>query len=159
MEPLPPGLTDDLTGMNVSYDRSALGAIEDLLAAGRWESDLHPRLRSQGYELWVAPGAVIEHAKDFGFREFASQRYHYSRSFAGMRADVRGPKRLIYALATPLLVPILFWRILRHVRSRPGYQGAFRKATPLVLVYTSIWAVGELIGYIFGGGSSILRVR
>lgn len=159
MEPSATGPVDDLTGMNVSYDREALAEMADLLAEGRWESDLHPRLRERGYELWAAQGAVIEHAKDFGFFEFASQRYHYSRSFAGMRNPSLGKRRLLYALATPLLVPLLARRIVSNVRSRPAYRPAFRKAAPLVLVYTLIWAFGELVGYVFGGGRSILRVR
>jgi len=159
MEPLASGPVDDLTGMNVSYDRQALAAIADLLAEGRWESDLHPRLRERGFRFWSAPGAVIEHAKDFGFLEFASQRYHYSRSFAGMRAAARGARRLVFALGTPLLIPLLSWRIVRNVRSRPGYGPAFRRAAPLVLVYTTIWAFGELVGYTLGGGKSILKVR
>ncbi len=159
MDPLPTGIVDDLTGMNVSYDRQALSEIADLLAEGRWESDLHPRLRERGYEFWAAPGAVIEHAKDFGFLEFASQRYHYSRSFAGMRNPALGVRRPLFALATPLLVPLLCWRIVRNVRSRPGYGPAFRRAAPLVFLYTAIWAFGELVGYTLGGGRSILRVR
>jgi glycosyltransferase involved in cell wall biosynthesis len=159
MDPSPTGAVDDLTGMNVSYDRQALAEIADLLAEGRWESDLHPRLRARGHEFWAAPGAVIEHAKDFGFVEFASQRYHYSRSFAGMRNPVLGIRRALYALATPILVPILALRIVRNVRERPAYAPAFRRAAPLVLVYTTIWAAGELVGYLFGGGRSILRVR
>jgi GT2 family glycosyltransferase len=159
MEPLPAGAAEDLTGMNVSYDRQALAEIGDLLAEGRWESDLHPRLRERGYVFWVTPAAVIEHDKDFGFVEFASQRYHYSRSFAGMRNEALGPRRPIYALATPLLVPMLMRRIVRNVRSRPGYARAFRGAAPLVLLYTTVWAFGELVGYMFGGGRSILRVR
>ena len=159
MEPLPSGNVDDLTGMNVSYDRHALAAIADLLAEGRWESDLHPRLRERGFRFWSAPGAVIEHAKDFGFLEFASQRYHYSRSFAGTRSAAHGVRRLVFALGTPLLIPLLSWRIIRNVRSRPGYGPAFRRAAPLVLVYTVIWTFGELVGYTFGGGRSILKVR
>jgi hypothetical protein len=50
-------------------------------------------------------------------------------------------------------------RIVRNVRARPGYERAFRRAAPLVLLYTTIWAFGELVGYTFGGGRSILRVR
>ena len=159
LEPFAEGEVDDLTGMNVSYDRSALAEIRDLLDEGRWESDLHPRLRERGYALMAVPEAVIEHAKDFGFLEFASQRYHYSRSFAGMRRDARGARRVAYALATPLLVPLLFWRIVRNVRSRPAHASTFARAAPLVLVYTMIWAFGELVGYTAGGGRSILRVR
>lgn len=159
MDPAEAGVTAGLPGMNVSYDREALAAIEDLLHAGHWESWLHPRLQQRGFDLWSDPEIVLEHAKDFGFLEFASQRYHYSRSYAGMRNAELGRKRVLYALGTPLLVPLAYARIARNVRSRPSYRRAFRRATPLILLYTLVWAFGEAIGYVFGGGRSILKVR
>lgn len=159
MEPSTAGHVTELTGMNVSYDREALAAMEDLLRDGRWENELHDRLRKRGFRLWAAPGAVIEHAKDFGFREFAGQRYHYSRAFAGRRSELVGGRRWLFALGAPFLVPLALWRISRNVRARPAYRPAFGRAAPLVFVYSGIWAFGELIGYTFGGGRSILEVR
>ena len=159
MEPADTGVVDGLPGMNVSYDREALAAIDDLLREGRWESWLHPRLQQRGFKLWCDPAIVLDHAKDFGFSEFVSQRYHYSRSYAGIRNAELGRKRLVYALGSPLLVPLAYLRIARNVRARPRYRSAFRRATPLILVYTVVWAFGEAIGYVFGGGRSILKVR
>ncbi|MBM2821845.1 MAG: hypothetical protein HW413_591, partial [Thermoleophilia bacterium] len=126
---------------------------------GRWENDLHARLRERGFQFWAASGATIEHAKDFGFLEFASQRYHYSRSFAGIRNRALGARRWLYAFGSPLLIPLSLWRIVRNVRARPGYGPALRRAAPLVFVYSAIWAWGELVGYTLGGGRSILKVR
>lgn len=159
MEPADGGVVGGLPGMNVSYDREALAAIDDLLRDGHWESWLHPRLQERGFQLWCDPEIVLEHAKDFGFIEFVSQRYHYSRSYAGMRNAELGRKRLLYALGSPLLVPLAYLRIARNVRTRPAYGRAFRRATPLILLYTVVWAFGEAIGYTFGGGRSILKVR
>ena len=159
MEPADAGATGGLPGMNVSYDRDAITAIEDLLRAGHWESWLHPRLLERGFDLWCDPQIVLEHAKDFGFFEFASQRYHYSRSYAGMRNAELGRKRLLYALGSPLLIPLAYARIARNVRRRSQYRKPFRRATPLILVYTAVWAFGEAVGYVFGGGRSILKVR
>ena len=159
MEPADAGVAGGLPGMNVSYDRKALAAIDDLLRAGHWESWLHPRLQERGFELWCDPKVVLEHAKDFGFLEFVSQRYHYSRSYAGMRNAELGRKRVLYALGSPLLVPLAYARIARNVRRRPAYRRPFRRATPLILLYTVVWAFGEAIGYVFGGGRSILKVR
>jgi hypothetical protein len=145
--------------MNVSYDRAALEAIEDLLRAGHWESWLHPRLLERGIELWCSPEVVLDHAKDFGFFEFVSQRYHYSRSYAGMRNGELGGKRVLYAIGSPLLIPLAYSRIARNVRGRTSYRKPFRRATPLILVYTVVWAFGEAVGYAVGGGRSILKVR
>ena len=159
MEPAPAGEVDDLPGMNVSYDRRAIEAIDDLLRAGKWESWLHARLLDRGFVLWCEPDAVLDHAKDFGFREFLSQRYHYSRSYAGMRNAELGSRRLLYALGSPLIPPLMYTRIARSVLSRRRHRRELALATPLILLYMSVWAGGEAIGYVFGGGRSLLRVR
>ena len=99
------------------------------------------------------PDAVVEHDKDFDLGEFLSQRYHYSRSFAGMRNAELGGKRALYALGTPLLVPLLYWRMARNVFSRGRQRRQFLLATPLILLYVSVWAFGEAVGYVFGGGA------
>jgi glycosyltransferase involved in cell wall biosynthesis len=159
MEPLPAGAVPGLPGMNVSYGPRALEAIDDLLREGRWESWLHPRLQSRGIELWCEPDAVVEHDKGFELGEFFSQRYHYSRSYAGMRNPELGGKRVLYALGTPLLLPLVYWRTARNVFSRRRARKEFLLATPLVLAYISVWAFGEAVGYVFGGGRSLLKVR
>lgn len=159
MEPLVEGPIDDLTGMNVSYDRAALAAVDDLLREGRWETWLHPRLRERGFELYCAAAMVLEHDKDFGLGEFLSQRWHYSRSYAGMRNATLGGKRWLYALGAPLLPPVLYYRIARNVFARGQYGRQFLLATPLVVAYTITWAIGEAVGYVAGGGDSLLEVR
>jgi GT2 family glycosyltransferase len=159
MAPMPRGEVDDLTGMNVSYNRSALAAIEDLLREGRWETWLHPRLGERGFRLYCEPEMTIDHDKDFGLREFLSQRWHYSRSYAGMRNETLGRRRYLYALGTPLLPPLLSWRITRNVLRRSGHRRELLLAMPLILLYTAAWAAGEAVGYVAGGGRSLLEVR
>jgi glycosyltransferase involved in cell wall biosynthesis len=159
MEPMPAGAVTALPGMNVSYDRRALEAIDDLLREGRWENWLHPRLLERGFVLYCDPDAFVEHDKDFSLQEFFSQRYHYSRSYAGMRNPELGGKRVLYLLGTPLLLPLLYARMARNVFSRGRHRREFVLATPLILAYVAVWAFGEAVGYAFGGGRSILRVR
>jgi hypothetical protein len=159
IEPLTTGAVADLPGMNVSYDRRALAEIDDLLREGHWESWLHPRLQERGFELHCEAGAVIDHAKDFGFREFASQQYHYSRSYAGTRNRQLGARRAVYALGSPLLVPLTLARIARNVSTRRGHLTSFARALPLISIYAVVWAAGEAVGYVAGGGRSLLRVR
>jgi glycosyl transferase family 2 len=159
MEPEPSGDVNDLPGMNVSYDRRALAAIDDLLREGRWENFLHGRLRERGFAFWSDPEATLDHAKDFGFFEFCSQRYHYSRSFAGTRNRYLGWKRAAYAVGTPALVPLLYARIARNVIARGRHRKELLAASPLMMLYTAVWAFGEVVGYTFGGGRSLLKVR
>jgi hypothetical protein len=142
-----------------SWSRRALAAVDDLLREGRWENYLHGRLRERGFEFWSDPEATLEHAKDFGFFEFCSQRYHYSRSYAGTRNGHLGWKRAAYAVGTPALVPLLYARIARNVLARGRHRRELLAATPLMLLYTAVWAFGEVVGYTFGGGRSLLKVR
>lgn len=159
MVPVREGPTTSLVGMNVSYSREAVAAMDDLLREGHWETWLHPRLLSAGIELYSDPDIVIDHVKDFGIREFTSQRYHYARSHAGMRNPELGTRRVVYALGSPAIVPLMYRRIARNVRSRRRHRVRFALATPLLLFYLSAWAAGEAVGYALGGGRSILRVR
>jgi hypothetical protein len=160
MEPTAGGPTNDLTGMNVSYDGTAIEAIDDLLRDGRWEGWLHQRLRERGFALHCDTGAVIEHAKDFGVREFSSQRYHYARAYAAMRSeDMSMVDRLVHALAAPLVVPLLLSRIARNVLGRRAHRREFLLALPLLLVYCLVTAVGEAPGYVWGDRGSLLKVR
>lgn len=159
LEPGPAGPAPGLPGMNVSYDRTAVAAIADLLAEGRWETWLHARLLERHFELWADPALVIDHAKDFDLREFLSQRYHYSRSYAGMRNGELGWKRALYVLSAPLLPPLLYARIAGNVLRAGGRARTLFAATPLVLLYLAVWTYGEVVGYTLGGGRSLLEVR
>jgi glycosyltransferase involved in cell wall biosynthesis len=159
MEPVAEGAVDDLPGMNVSYDRRAIAAIDDLLAQGKWEGWLHERLRSRGFELYSDPAARLDHVMDFGFREFVGQRFHYARAFAGMRNEDLGPRRIVHALAAPALVPLLYSRIARNVLRRGRHRRELLLATPLIVVYTLVTAIGEGLGFALGGGRSLLRVK
>jgi len=159
VEPMPLGSTDDLTGMNVSYDRRAIEAMQDLLDDGRWEGWLHGRLRERRLELWCDPELVIDHDKDFGFLEFAGQRYHYSRAYAGMRNPGLGWKRAVYCIGAPLLPPFLYYRMAKNLSRAPRLRRAFVRSTPLIVVYLAIWALGEAVGYAAGGGDSLRKVR
>ena len=102
---------------------------------------------------------MLLHDKDFGVGEFLGQRYHFARAYAGMRNPELGKKRVIYCLGAPLLVPLIYYRIARNVRRRRRYGAELAKATPLILLYLIVWAAGEVVGYAFGGGKSILRVK
>jgi hypothetical protein len=159
MEPLAAGVVASLPGMNVAYDRKTVEVMDGLLRQGVWETWLHHHLQQRGIDLFRNPRAVVGHAKGFGFFEFLFQRYHYSRAYAGLRNPELGWKRVIYCLGSPLLVPLVSYRTVRNVWQRRRYGRELILATPLILVYTGAYAVGEAVGYLLGGGDSLLRVK
>src|SRR5262249_27793956 len=107
MLPMPQGIVAEIPGNNSAYERGILQRLGTELQAELWETFLHQRLRELGVRFYSDPEMVVYHKKSFGFRYFMSQRYHYSRSFAGMRLR-RAPwwQRLGYACAV-LLLPAL----------------------------------------------------
>jgi GT2 family glycosyltransferase len=159
MEPAPGGAVPSLPGMNVSYSREAVAAMGDFLRRGMWETWLHPHLVACGFQLYCDPAAVVGHDKDFGVREFLGQRYHYARAYAGMRNAELGWKRALYCLGSPLLVPLVSYRIARNVLRRRRHRRELLLAAPLVFRYIAAWTAGEAVGYALGGGASLLRVK
>jgi glycosyltransferase involved in cell wall biosynthesis len=158
--PVPAGVTRDIPGPNVTYKREALAHLKDLLAEGRWESFLHARLEERGFELYSDPSIVIYHRKFFGLGEFISQRYHYGRSFAGMRVEGAAMwRRAMLALSSPLLPPLLIGRIASHLFRRRRHRLIFVQAFPLLALFMLSWTIGELIGYVAGPGDSLIKVE
>ena len=160
MPPLRGGPVEEVAGNNVVYDRAALNAVGSDDIGGSWEFFLHARLKERGIPFHCEPELLVSHRKEFGFAYFLAQRYHYSRSFAGMR--LRGAprwKRAAYAAATPLLPPLLLARIARAVAPRRRYWGRFVQAAPVLAVFLVSGAWGEAAGAIAGPGDSLRRVE
>jgi hypothetical protein len=158
MAPFETGAASALPGMNVSYDRRAIDAMAPLLEHGCYENWVHAHLRERGFELYADDRIALDHVMDFDVGVFLPQRYHYARAYAGMRNSDLGPKRFVYLLGSPVLVPLGFYRIASNVLRR-RLRGRLAVASPLVLLYTAAWTVGEAVGYALGGGRSLARVR
>ncbi len=160
LDPVVAGPSPFAPGMNVCYDMQALASMKRVFAEGMWESFLHPRLLAAGYIIGLAPEMVVGHKKEFTIRGFLAERFHYSRDFAGTRVATEPPtKRLLWALASLALPPVLLLRMLRRILPRPSLRGRFLRALPLVVLFTTTWVVGEFVGYLTGPGDSATKVR
>jgi hypothetical protein len=159
LEPVEEGVTHNLPGMNVAYHRSALEAMDrKLLTSGFWETTVHPCLLERGMKLYSTNSIRIFHCKKFSFRLFASQRYIYSKYFAGLRTAQQGlPRRILMAGASVVLPALLLYRSIKQARSKGRFDSRFRSALPPLLVFYGIWAVGEMAGYLRGSGDALAR--
>lgn len=160
MPPLPGGTTGWLPGNNVVYSTEVARRYVDVLRRGSWENDMHDAILSAGGSLVMVPEGVVGHDKHYTLGEYLSQRYLYSRSYAGKRGQ-RSPlvRRLAYAAGSFVLPPLLLWRIISRVGSRPAHRGTLVKALPLITTFVVSWAAGELVGYLAGPGDALGRVR
>ena len=152
---------EDIPGMNIAYRREALDAAgPDALTRGFWESTIHPTLLSSGRCFVLLPDCVILHRKHFGFAYFVSQRFHYSRYFAGVRFPrERHGRRALFAILSAALPPVLLLRMARDLRDRPTHRSAFLRALPALLCFAAVWGLGEAVGYAFGPGDSLVKIE
>jgi len=155
MSPAADGPASLLSGGNVSYKRWALDLFADLLEAAAWEPFWHQRLAAHGHGLLRSDGALVTYHNSLNPGQFLSQRYHYGRWFAALR--LAGPRRLLQAALSPLVPPLLTFRLARLAFAR-GRGGSFLRSLPWILLFQSAWAWGEFCGYLFGKGSSDRRV-
>lgn len=160
MDLISPGVIDDLPGHNSSYKRDALlqygahlGGMLDT------ETVLHWDLQKKGLQLYLEPRAKTQHGS-LRFGDALKEFYYYGRAFAAQRS--RGwvlTQRLLYELGTPLIPLVRLRRILRDAR-RAGKSLAWLAPTIFPLILGLIMnALGEMMGYAFGIGNSLVRIR
>ncbi len=158
--PVAEGRTDVLPGMNVAYCRSALERIpRERLTAGFWETTVHPLLLKQGGRFVSLNAMRMNHCKRFSVGLFLRQRYLYSRYYAGIRFR-RGDilHRCIAAGLSVILPPLLLWR-MRKSAQKKGLHKPFWRALPSLCLMVTIWAFGEIVGYLAGPGSALAEIE
>ena len=145
-----------LAGHNSSYRRDtllALGArMEELLEA---ETVLHLELRAQGRRLVVEPRARTAHT-NFGRADvWLPVQYHCGRVFAAQRARRWSwTRRAFYAAASPLIPCVRLVRAMAHLRRSEASRPSALRVTPLLAVGLAADGIGQLMGYLTGGGTS-----
>lgn len=159
MLPLPAGEAEWLTGNNVIYPRALLARYTELLSAGGWENQLHDALRRDGVRLERRPDIRVGHKKHYTVGEYLSQRYLYARSYAGARvAGAPVARRVAYGAAALALPPLLFYRTVSRVMATRRHRAELVRSLPLLALFVTSWAVGEVIGYWAGPGDSLAKV-
>lgn len=159
LPPLPDGPVSGLPGNNTVYRRSLLEKYRSVTGEGRWEDYLHGRMREDGILLYSRPDIRVGHKKHYTVWEYLSQRYLYSRSYAGMR--LRGAslgRRVAYGFAAFALPPILFVRTVRTIWRKKCHRQELIRSLPLLALFVSGWGWGEVVGAWFGPGDALAKV-
>ena len=161
LPPLPAGPADWLPGNNVIYRTATLHRLAPVLDEDRWENRLHDAIRDGGGTLTRRPEIVVGHKMHYSFGLYMSQRYLYSRSYAGARRlGMPWSRRLPMGVAAlVVLPPMMFLRTVRNVRTKGRYRRELMRALPLLVPFCLAWGAGEAAGYWFGAGRALSRVR
>jgi len=148
--PVSPGQSIYASDANVSYKRSALESIRGVWEQSFNEVPVNTALISQGEKLALRPD-VIAYQQRRGLRIGTAlrERYIWGRSFGAVRCQVlSGPKRLVFALLSPLLPGVVALKMtMTAIRKRRNF-GKFLKALPLILILLASWGLGEMVGYL-----------
>lgn len=158
--PVVQGDSSILPGMNVAYRRTALAKLpRELLTSGFWETTAHPALLRRGGRFLSLNELVMLHKKRFSWSLFASQRFIYSRYFAGLRfVGATLPKRIAASIAALALPPLLLFRAIKAARSK-GLGREMWRASPYLVPLYFIWAAGESVGALRGPGDALARIE
>ncbi len=155
----PVGESTWVTGNNVTYRRELLERFRATIEEGKWENHLHDALRSAGVPLLSKPEIRVGHKKHYTLWEYLTQRYFYARSYAGMRVRGSGAlRRAGYGGAAFALPPLLFYRIVSRVLAARVHRSELVRSLPLIALFVTSWATGEIMGYWRGDGNTLAKV-
>lgn len=160
LPPLNDGPSDWLPGNNTVYRRQVLQRFDALLDDGKWENHLHDHIKKDGGTLTLRNDIISGHKMHYTFGLYFSQRYLYSRSFAGMRVSGETlPKRILMGCMAFALPPLVYYRVVRNVTTKGRHLSELRRSLPMLVPFSISWGAGEIAGYWFGAGNSLSKVR
>lgn len=140
-----------VSDVNVVYKRRALEVTRELWHDRFQEALVHWELRRQGEVLHLSPDLVVDHHRTKrSLARLLAERYGWGRLFGATRASaVSRSRRLMLALAAPIIPVVLLWRHGR-VQWRRGEGDRFVRALPLLLALLTAWTAGETWGHLTG---------
>ncbi len=159
MKPVPEGEVDAVPGNNVSYKRWVLEQFRKDLEAGEWDFVLHEHIKNGNIPLYSIPSITVYHKMSASLEWYISQKFHFARSYAGMRfVDARWLQRAVYGTGAFFLPILLLGRIVPCVWNKRKHRRELLLSLPFLSMLLLSWALGEVVGYFFGGGSSPTKV-
>ena len=161
LSPVQDGSSDSLPGMNVAYKKDVFSGVDrEILTSGFWETTLHPRLLKEGKVLYSTNKIKIFHSKKFSLGLFLSQRFIYSRYYAGLRfKSSQYLHRVLASVATILLPPLLLYRMIKQIRQKNRLREELLAASPYLALFILVWTAGEMYGYLFGTGNALAEIE
>jgi hypothetical protein len=151
MNPLREGPSRYLTDCNVSYKRRALDSVAHLWAAEFHETSVNWALHARGESLWLSGRIIVRQQRSLRLGAALRERFAFGRLFASTRVSTTSRLRgVIYAGLCCTLPAILVGRVARDVLRKRRHGRELLRALPAILLLTTVWAGGELVGYLTG---------
>jgi Glycosyl transferase family 2 len=154
MKPVRSGLIRYAASQNLAYRRDLLQQMSgDSFELAECEFLMHRRLLREGWSIWLAAGAKIDH-EEYESVIASCKGYGALKQILGSgRAAVNGwsrPKRWLWAAAMILSPFVLIGRLALSIAPRPRLWFEFLAALPVAVVTQVYGAFFEARGYIWG---------
>lgn len=150
-----------LPSHNSSFKRAALmELLDELPELLMVEHFLHARLVARGYRLLFDPGAVVSHCNVSRVRPWLSTALVGGRIYGSSRVRHEGMsrmRRLVLALASPLIPLVRTWRAMIDMRRIHPRAGERLALLPLTIAAIVIHTAGEVMAYAAGAGDATRR--
>lgn len=160
MPPCPSGARSDLSGVNMSFARSLLDTLRDVLNDGVFEGPLFEELRRRGVRLFFAAGAIVYQSRRLTLREALRSSYYLARGYADRRLGrERRVARIMRASSCVVLPLVMVGRVMSEVLPKRQDTTRVVRATGFVMLIAAAWSLGEFVGYLAGAGDSDSRWR
>jgi hypothetical protein len=159
--PMRTGPIRALSGTNVSYKKTLLDAVHDLLQGRVIEATLAEALRARGSACYLDQDAmVIVRGRGESAGNAIGLAFALARGFAAQRVEGSGAgRRAIFAGGTVLLPFLLFARSLVGPFRTRRHLARYAGALPWLMVLLGAWSAGEFAGYLAGAGASATKWR
>lgn len=153
---LPAGEIARTPSHDVAFRRSTLMEFGDRLEhALSFGDDLRLGLQARGHRAYFEPSAGLQHVNINRLGPWIHERFVCGVLIGGYRAERWGlMRRLVYALASPLIPLIVLARIRRGVRDTRRRQRLPVGTYAAIVAGTILKAAGECRGYVLGAGKS-----
>lgn len=152
MPPVPTSEADFLSATNVCYRADILHQFDALYQDRFYEPAIHAAMQAAGHSLMLSDQLrTTQYRPRIPTGHLFVEWFHWGRYFA--RSHSRGvpfTRRLFRAAVTPLLPFVLFARHYSTQRKKQAHLRDFWKASPLIFLIVTMWALGELAGYVQG---------
>jgi hypothetical protein len=139
----------EIAADNALYLREQILREADLLEEGFFEPGFHARFRARGLGLRIDPSLRVTHRNRYTTGQFLRQRVAHGRAFGRERAEgLPWPRRLLLAVASPLLPFIFLGKIVAATRRNHQLFSNLLRASPWLTLFLLGWGAGEARGYI-----------
>lgn len=152
---MPPQETRDVEHISVTnacYEASALDRIAENVQPCFLELAVHESLAASGQKIVLSDRMITtEYRPRVSTRQLAREWFTWGRKYAEFRVSEVSPAvRMLRVLKAPM-VPVALWtRQLSVQRKKIVHMKRFWRASPLLLLVVTMWALGEMTGYLLG---------